>query len=722
MLAKVRAPVTEATVAAFFYAAATYCLLYPLFVAPGSTLYDPAILGSLSLFSLGDIYTVIWVMSWCWRALTTAPFSLFDANIFHPARNVLTSTEHMLGHQLIFGPVLGLSGNPVLANQVNLFACLTLGGLAMYALLRHWGLGRFAALAGGSVFAYAPLRLTFVTHVHLLAGHYLILSLLALDRYLLTGRRHWAAGYAVSLALQCLSSFYLAYMSLVALGGYALAIAATRRQRPELRRLAGAAAATTLALLPFFLLALPYLAVRQTGTLPVEQEQALLRYLSVKLHRLLAVRDEGYYAGTAVVVLAAFGILRWGDAGARVTWARGGALAIAAICIVFGMGPAVELAGREIPMPYSAVAAVVPGFSAMRGPIRFVLVAMVGFAALASFGIDRLMRVDRRLGPLLAGAALAAVAWDYGWLVRHYPVRPVAVGGAVAPIYRTLAELPRGPVLEIPAGGTGEPTEQMRESEYTFQSVFHWQRLLNGRSGYAPPSYTAVMALARALPDEKALDLLRRATGLRYVVVHFKRVPLAQWTQWRSLSGLERPLRLGDAMLFEVAGERDADLLEALLDPLPATTVTGSPLRFLTAGERRAELSVGDAPAHMVSRMLHPVIVQVRNPTETAWPVFTPVEKYRVGIGFRWYDESGALVSERPDAAWLPYDLGPGESLRAPVSVRASVPPGRYRLQIGVTQAGEWFAGTTAERLVEVTGTDATEDQEIRRLRPPSQT
>ena len=172
----------EACVVAAAYAIATFVLLFPLFVSPGSTLFDPAIRGSLSLFALGDIYTVIWVMAWDAHALWTNPAGLFDANIFHPAPGALTSSEHMLGHLPIFGLVYAVSGNPVLANQLNLFVSLTLCGLAMYALLRHWGVGRLAAFAGGAVFAYCPLRLTFVTHVHLVAGQYLVLSILALDR------------------------------------------------------------------------------------------------------------------------------------------------------------------------------------------------------------------------------------------------------------------------------------------------------------------------------------------------------------------------------------------------------------------------------------------------------------------------------------------------------------------------------------------------------------
>ena len=57
------------------------------------------------------------------------------------------------------------------------------------------------------------------------------------------------------------------------------------------------------------------------------------------------------------------------------------------------------------------------------------------------------------------------------------------------------------------------------EPRYAYMSTFHWMPLLNGYSGYYPPSYLAMLTGLRHFPDDGALALLRQR-GARYVIVH----------------------------------------------------------------------------------------------------------------------------------------------------------------------------------------------------------
>lgn len=685
------------------YGLTTYVFLYPLFVAPASTLFDPSVRGGLSLFSLGDMYTVMWVMSWGAHALVTAPLSLFDANIFYPARHALTSTEHMLGHLPVFGPVYLSTGNAVLANQVNLFVALTACGASMYGLLRGWGCARLAAIGGGLVFAYFPLRLQFVTHVHLVAGAYLVLALIAFDRALMTGRMRWVGAFAAALGLQCLCSFYLAYMSVIALAGYAV-VAAVRVDRPGAKRFLQLAAASLLAMIPFLALAVPYLEVRSRGGLPLQQEHDLLRHLSVYPWRLFAVRDEGYYAGAVVTLLAAIALLP-GAKTRRVPWARGGALAIALICFAISLGPAGE--GSPVAAPYDIASLLIPGFSAMRAPSRFVLVIMLGLAALAGLGLDRLARVrvaGRYGGAVLAVLAMVAVGWDYDWAGRSFAVRPAEVGERVPLVYRaldqrTLSERAAGPVLELPAGGRGDPVEQERESLYTYRSIHGWWSLLNGRAGYEPLTYGPLMALARALPDSRALELLQRSTGLRYVVLHFNEVSAERRRLWRDPPGLVRVGRFGDEILFEVERIVQPDLLPALLDFGADRSVLGAALQPIPQDDRLARVELRSVPAQVTTGLIAPLAISLRNSGQRTWPVFTPLAEYRVRLGCRWRKRSGAIAAEEVDGAWLPYDVGAGGTLTVHFGCRAAVPPGEYDLEVGVTQGDAWFGGVSSHTL-----------------------
>ena len=62
------------------------------------------------------------------------------------------------------------------------------------------------------------------------------------------------------------------------------------------------------------------------------------------------------------------------------------------------------------------------------------------------------------------------------------------------------------------------------EARYAYMSTFHWMPLLNGYSGYYPPSYLALIGNLRHFPDEHAVTLLR-GRGTRYVVVHTSLYP-----------------------------------------------------------------------------------------------------------------------------------------------------------------------------------------------------
>jgi hypothetical protein len=230
------------------------------------------------------------------------------------------------------------------------------------------------------------------------------------------------------------------------------------------------------------------------------------------------------------------------------------------------------------------------------------------------------------------------------------------------------------------------------DSEYMFFSTFHWHPLLNGYSGYRPPSYTPVVALARSLPNEKATEILARATGLRYVVVHLAKLSEAQQGRWVDPAGLRLVGHFGQDLLFRVGSALPADLLPALIDfSSRSSTVLGTPLVPLAESGRRATLTLAATPPQSAFPGL-PIEVEVvvTNRSDATWPALASVGEHLVTLASRWEDETGRVVIEDSAAARLPYDLAPGESVRAAVSP-VGPSPGPMWLVIGVAQDGSWF-------------------------------
>ncbi len=689
----------HATAVVLGYAVLAVWLYHPLFADPTRAVFGPAILAV-------DIKFHIWTMAWSWHALTSDPLSLFDANIFHPFRLSLAGSEHTLGHLPIFGPIYAVSGNPVLAFQLNCLLNLALCGAAMYALLRHWRAPTAAALFGGFVYAFSPIR--GVGHPQLIAGQYLPLALLFFDRVLIDTRARYAVGLFVCVALQMLTSYYVAYMTIFAIAGYAAGVAWATRGRIAPRGAVFIAVALAAAGAAIAALSLPYLRVKELGIVP-EQEAELIWRGSAGLWQNfllppIAVRKWGFrweqglsvYLGLLPLGCAAAVLFRQrAPAEGATRWAPAGLLGVAVVSYLMALGPSLRLGSWQVPLPCSLALAVIPGFSSMRVPSRFGLALMAGVAGLAGLGFGRLLcRIhDTRWRRVVGAGSLLALtlgtAAEYDLLRPRIKVHRLRAGADLPPVYRALAEAPPGPVLEIPTAALNP----MAGTDYMLYSTYHWQRLLNGYSAYRPPTYFSVMALAALLPDGRATELLARLTGLRYVVVHLSNLPAGRRAAWEAPAGLQLIGSFESDRLFAVADPPPADLLPRFIDFTPSTrTVLGTPLEPLPPRARRGELRLDTPPpSEIFPGLPFPIELTITNRSDVTWPALVSAGTHAVRLAYRWESEDGTVAREVSNAAPLPYDVRPGESVRAVMDVIGFGPPGPRHLVLGLAQDGEWF-------------------------------
>ena len=91
----------------------------------------------------------------------------------------------------------------------------------------------------------------------------------------------------------------------------------------------------------------------------------------------------------------------------------------------------------------------------------------------------------------------------------YAPVAPPAVYDDIA---RDRGDSPTAVLFEFPTG-------HMEDPEYLYYSTFHWQSLVNGYSGFFPPSYVKVVKAMQNFPDEVAMDAIK-SHGARYLVIH----------------------------------------------------------------------------------------------------------------------------------------------------------------------------------------------------------
>ena len=693
-----------------FYAAATMAVYWPVFLRSGDAVFATGLANIKS-----DVNMILWILSWVAHALATAPSAILDGNALYPAPYSLAHSEHLIGLQPFFAPLYYATGNPVAAMQGTLFLIATTCGAAMYALLRSWGVPRLAALLAGLIYAFFPGRYFGVHEPHHTATHYLPLVLLFLDRTLSGARRGAAVAFGVVLLLQLLCSFYLAFVTLTVVAVYGAMVCLCRPVAP--RGIARATMAGAVAGALLGLVALPYYRLASTGILP-EHPRGVLIWASADplrsyLYPPIAVREWGwsliglqFYLGVLPLVLALAALLpgRWGG-GFRWRVALP-ILAAAAACWSFSMGPGRVAESWSGWTPYAIAQAWIPGFAVMRVPGRFAHGVLLGVAALAGLGAGRLLQVGRERGLSMRVAVLATVlvtvvtAADFG-IMRYRPdVRPMLTGNAIPPVYRALAGTPPGAVLEIPADARSNFLQGIHESEYAYYSTYHWKPLLNGYTGYWPPTYAAAMRLARALPDPDATRILTRIAGLRFVVVHTALLPVQLRPRWLQPAGMRLVARYGSDALWETNPPWTADRLDAFLHPSAAATVLGNPTAAVAAGDRRARVEIVAVRGSGQKNRIVPgqrlaVELRVANRSRSTWPALSTRGGGLVGWLAHWdaeEDSETAAIEIEP----LPYDLAAGASLRVTVAVAAPAQPGHHELEIGVGQAGEWFEGTAS--------------------------
>jgi len=167
----------------------------------------------------------------------------------------------------------------------------------------------------------------------------------------------------------------------------------------------------------------------------------------------------------------------------------------------------------SFPVVFEPLSHVVPGLAGMRVPARFVAIASFAIACLAAVGAEGLLaKIPSRSRLIVAGAVVVTLFVELApapldW--HHLPTR-----SEFPAVYSWLANEGDGAILELPFGdGVGELS-------YMYFSTLHRRPLVNGYSGYQPPTYLRLRKICCwPVPDDDALRELRRL-GVSELVVH----------------------------------------------------------------------------------------------------------------------------------------------------------------------------------------------------------
>jgi hypothetical protein len=483
-----------------FYAALTAAMTWP----------QARFISDTVVPDMGDPLLSTWRLAWVAHQVPRDPLRLFDANIFHPERHTLAYSDAMIAPALSVAPLVWLGVHPLVAYNILFLSGFVLSGAAMFLLVRSLTGHTGAALLAGCVFAFLPYRYMHYSHVELQMAQWMPLCLWALHRTIRTGTLRDGLLTGVFFALQTLSSlyygvFFATYLALV--GTVILAAAGRERLRAALRPLAAGAALALLLTGPFVV---PYFSAREAvgerRTEEIEIYSATPQnYLAapywnerfgLETHKRGGPERE-LFQGFAAPIVAVVGL-----------WPP---LSAARIAYALGLITAFETSLGYNGLAYPWLHEYVLPYRGLRVPSRMSIVVGLSLAILVGFGAARIAGLHR---PRVTSAALvllgAGMLLEYQTEVRLRPVWPYP-----PPVYEAVRSDPPSVLLELPL----VDPDTVLEPIYMYFSTFHWQKLVNGYSGFSPPSHMEALGWMTTFPDDRTMEAVR-LRGVDFIVVH----------------------------------------------------------------------------------------------------------------------------------------------------------------------------------------------------------
>jgi uncharacterized membrane protein YeaQ/YmgE (transglycosylase-associated protein family) len=471
---------------------------------------------------------------------------VFDASFFYPTANSLSFSEHLLSVAWLFAPVQLLLRNPILFYNLTVLASAFLSAWLMWAYLRFVGCSSLASWLGGLLFGFMPWRLGQVGHAQLEYTWWIPGALLLFEIWLRRKTPGSALAVGVFLGLVFEACVYQGYFFLLFFSAHsAIRLATDARPVPRARTGVGHLALCGLGLI-LMVGASANGYRRAAKVVPSGTDTATLEgrgadvgdYLNPSGFSLLygsLARDTHPYsdipgemhAFPGLVGLASLGIgiltVLWARAhrdelaSLRIAW-----IGAAGCLFVVSLGPVIHGGGAPVfrSYPYLFLYRFLPGFSALRVPVRASFCVGLAGAALAAFWMDPLLgktpSAVRRpiLGVALVGACLLDV------LPRPLPYAPpeeyvrlrtaFAAGGQPAPgsdLVLPICDEINGaaPAASFPA----------------------FRHLVNGRTGYLPRQNRAAFSAFGKRPFGAGQGRLACALDVTRILVDRSRMSAA---------------------------------------------------------------------------------------------------------------------------------------------------------------------------------------------------
>jgi hypothetical protein len=503
--------------------------------------------------------------------------NLLDTNIFYPEGNTLAFSDTLYAQSLFTAPIIILTKNPVLAENLYILVTFPLAAIAMFFLTYYLTDHALASAIAGIFYAFSIPRLSQIGHMPAVSSQWLPLFFLFLIKYIREGKFRnllllftW---YALSIASSVYFGIFLIPLALVTVVTECVkqtrAVLIERMKTVLIWTLPGIFILIVL-LFPYIRLKAEYLTIKRPLEDTVEYSAILTDYVSVlptswlgDLGFPVQTNEHPLYPTVTVLTLALLSLWFTSKNNKKIAVSF---LCIAAIAFLLSFGP--YWSRTTIRMPYYYLYQVYPLLGSVRVPARISIFVMLGVSVAAAYTLANILNTRYRHISIIILLIFLAEIWQIGTPFVSVPLR-----NNLPPVYNFLNQIPNDSVIvELPIRLESEgltiedqlmrPYSQVTEVDTfaleayrTYFSVFHGKRMINGYSSFFPSVYHHHIHVLSTFPSEESLTMLQKE-HVRYILVHaaqYVSVPFSYVAaRIREFPQLRQVAQFGDDYVYEL--------------------------------------------------------------------------------------------------------------------------------------------------------------------------
>jgi hypothetical protein len=478
--------------------------------------------------------------------------NLLDTNIFYPQTNTLAFSDTLYAQMPIVMPIIWLTNNPILAENISILLTFPLAFLAMFALIRYLTKNTWSALFGSLFYAFSYPRISQIGHIPALSSQWLPLLILFLLRFLSMGQMKDLAITLLFYLLSITSSIYFGVFALIPMTVLTVYYVIIWLTKHEQCNLIDRIKKSILLFIPFLVILIlvlyPYIRLKaeypeiKRRVEDVQYLQAhLIDYATVLPTSILSrlgfrtrIGEFVLYPTIILVTLSLIGII---EAIRRKKTIYSIFFLIGFVSFILSLGTEREIVINTVPyiirLPYYYIYKIFPPLEIIRVPARLGILVIFSLSVLSGYAIELIQKYKNHF---LYFSVITVVFIAEIWQINTPSVK-IPVGKNIPEVYQWLTalqenqiivELPLKPLqkgdlmdnqLMISYDQLNENQVYALETYRIYFSSYHKKKMINGYSGFFPQTYHDNIELLESFPSDSSINALSKL-GVRYIIVH----------------------------------------------------------------------------------------------------------------------------------------------------------------------------------------------------------